>query len=84
MRQKKKCFVIMPISTSQSCTEDEWTSIFDEMIKPAVTGSKLGFICERSRPRTGNLIRDILNELNRADVVIADLTDMNPNVFYEL
>jgi nucleoside 2-deoxyribosyltransferase len=54
------------------------------MIKPAVVGTRLGFTCERSKPRTGNLIRDILNELNRADVVIADLTDMNPNVFYEL
>ena len=84
MRQKKKCFVIMPISKTKSCTADEWTSIFDEMIKPAVTGSRLGFTCERSKPRTGNLIKDILNELNRADVVIADLTDMNPNVFYEL
>jgi len=54
------------------------------MIRPAVVGSRLGFICERSEPRTGNLIKDILNELNGADVVIADLTDTNPNVFYEL
>lgn len=84
MPARKKCFVIMPISKTKSCTAEEWTAIFDEMIKPAVTGSKLGFTCERSRPRTGNLIKDILNELNRADVVIADLTDTNPNVFYEL
>lgn len=84
MQQSKKCFVIMPISKTKSCTENEWTSIFDEMIKPAVTGSRLGFTCERSQPRTGSLIKDILNELNRADVVIADLTDTNPNVFYEL
>lgn len=84
MQQKKKCFVIMPISKTKSCTTSEWTMIFKEMIKPAVAGSKLGFTCERSKQRTGNLIRDILNELNRADVVIADLTDMNPNVFYEL
>lgn len=84
MQQSKKCFVIMPISKTKSCTQNEWTSIFDEMIKPAVTGSRLGFTCERSQPRTGSLIKDILNELNRADVVIADLTDTNPNVFYEL
>ncbi len=84
MQQKKKCFVIMPMSKTKSCTAEEWTSIFEQMIKPAVTGSRLGFTCERSKPRIGNLIRDILNELDRADVVIADLTDMNPNVFYEL
>ena len=34
--------------------------------------------------RTGNIIEDILDNLNRADLVIADLTDKNPNVFYEL
>jgi len=84
MRQKKKCFVIMPVSRTKSCTTGQWTTIFDAMIKPAVLGSRLGFTCERARPRTGSLIKDILNELNRADVVIADLTDTNPNVFYEL
>lgn len=84
MRQRKKCFVIMPVSKTKSCTTRQWAMIFNEMIRPAVVGSRLGFTCERSKPRTGNLTRDILNELNRADVVIADLTDMNPNVFYEL
>ncbi len=84
MQQRKRCFVIMPISETKSCTEEEWTHIFDQMIKPAVTGSKLGFTCDRVKPMTGNLIKDILNELNTADVVIADLTDRNPNVFYEL
>ena len=84
MQQKKKCFVIMPVSKTKSCSTRQWTTIFNVMIKPAVVGSRLGFTCERARPRTGNLIRDILNELNGADVVIADLTDTNPNVFYEL
>lgn len=84
MRQKKRCFVIMPVSKTKSCSTRQWTMIFNEMIRPAVVGSRLGFTCERSEPRTGNLIKDILNELNGADVVIADLTDTNPNVFYEL
>ncbi len=84
MNNKKKCFVIMPISKTKSCTSDEWAGIFEHMIKPAVTGSKLGFDCEQAKPLTGAFIRDILDRLNRADVVIADLTDKNPNVFYEL
>lgn len=84
MNNKKKCFVIMPVSTTKSCTEDEWTGIFEHMIKPTVTGSRLGFDCERAKPLTSAFIRDILEGLNRADVVIADLTDRNPNVCYEL
>ncbi len=74
----------MPVSKTKSCTKDEWTGIFENMIKPAVTGSRLGFDCEQAKPRTGAFIRDILEGLNSADVVIADLTDKNPNVFYEL
>ncbi len=84
MNNKKKCFVIMPVSATKSCTESEWNGIYEHMIKPAVTGSRLGYNCERSKPMTGAFIRDILDGLNRADVVIADLTDRNPNVCYEL
>ena len=74
----------MPVSGTKSCNKGEWTSIFEHMIKPAVTGSRLGYECERAKPLTGAFIRDILEGLNRADVVIADLTDKNPNVCYEL
>lgn len=84
MNNKKKCFVLMPFSETKSCTEAEWTGIFENMIKPAVTGSRLGFECERAKPRTGAFIKDILEGLNKADLVIADLTDRNPNVCYEL
>lgn len=81
---KKKCFVIMPFSTTKSCTEDEWTDIFENMIKPAVEESGFQYICFRSNLKIGNIIKDILVNLNRAEIVIADLTDQNPNVFYEL
>jgi hypothetical protein len=80
----KTCFVIMPFSATASCSEYVWTTIYGGMIKPAVTGSRLGFTCERANPQTGNIIKGILNKLDVADIVIADLTDMNPNVFYEL
>ena len=80
----KKCFVIMPFSTSKSCKQEEWTEIFKTLVKPAVEKAGFGYVCERSSARFGNIIEDILDNLNRADVVIADMTDQNPNVFYEL
>jgi hypothetical protein len=81
---KKKCFVIMPFSKTKSCSEDKWTEIFAYIIKPAVEGSGLGYACERSVAERENIIKGILDALNKANVVIADLTDNNPNVFYEL
>ena len=84
MVKKKLCFVIMPFSSTNRCTSEQWTEIFNNVHKPAVTGSRLGYRCVRSNIRTGAFIKDILMQLNQADVVLADLTDMNPNVFYEL
>lgn len=84
MNNKKKCFVIIPFSKTKSCTEQKWTEIFEYIIKPAVEESQLGYECERSIAERENIIKGILEALNRANVVIADLTDNNPNVFYEL
>jgi len=81
---EKICYVIMPFSKTEKCTEEEWTEIFEAIIKPAVEGAGLGYHCLRSEATTGNVIKKIVNSLYQANVVIADLTDRNPNVFYEL
>jgi hypothetical protein len=81
---RKKCFVIMPFSKTKSCTEQKWAEIFEYVIKPAVEESGLGYECERSVAGRENIVKGILDALNKANVVIADLTDNNPNVFYEL
>ena len=39
---------------------------------------------ERSRPLRGDIVKEIILNLLTADIVIADLTDYNPNVFWEL
>jgi hypothetical protein len=74
----------MPFSTTKSCTDEGWAEIFENVHSPAITESGLGYDCQRSNIRPGAFIKDILTMLNQADVVLADLTDMNPNVFYEL
>ena len=80
----RNCFVIMPFSTTESCTEDEWTQIFEQVLKPAVESVGLDYICRRSVATRGNIVGAIVRDLNDSHVVIADLTDRNPNVFYEL
>jgi hypothetical protein len=79
---KKNCFVIMPFSPTESCSD--WTNIFENLIKPAVRGMGFSYNCERSTIDGGPFIKGILESLYRADLVIADITDRNPNVFYEL
>ncbi len=74
----------MPFSSTKSCTSEEWTEIFKDVHSLAITESKLGYECQRSNIRPGAFIKDILTMINQADVVLADLTDMIPNVLYEL
>jgi len=83
-RQSRVCFVIMPFSATTSCTEEEWTWIFQNLLKPAVEDAGLNYACHRSAATRGNIIRAIMEALHDAYVVLADLTDQNPNVFYEL
>ncbi len=71
----------MPFSPTKSCSD--WNKIY-QFIKDAVEEARLGYQCERSKIRGGLIIKDILDNLYKADLVIADLTDQNPNVFYEL
>jgi hypothetical protein len=74
----------MPFSTTESCTEEDWTLIFEALFKPAIEGAGLDYECRRSVATRGNIVASILQELKESYVVLADLTDHNANVFYEL
>lgn len=74
--EKNRCFFIMPFL-------DKFDIVFGE-IKAAL--SKEGYICVRVDDIPGSIpiISKILNEILKSQFIIADLTDCNPNVFYEL
>lgn len=79
----KRCFVIMPFSaTTEKHTKLYWDNFFFKFVKPSI--EKLGYSCSRSKAQPSNIIKDILNELLDADLVLAVLTDFNANVWYEL
>jgi hypothetical protein len=78
-----RCFVIMPFSTENSL------SIYENWIKKAVEECVIGdltFKCHRADKslRPGDVISHLIEHLYKSEVVIADLTHQNPNVFYEL
>jgi len=74
----------MPFSATSSCTETQWRYIFEHVFKPAIEDAGLDYECRRSSATRGNLIKHILADLRNSEVVLADLTDQNANVFYEL
>lgn len=73
------CFCVLPFN-------DDRLEIFDDIIKPTLEDKfKINVI------RSGNIFKPNLNimesvwtYINQAAFIIADLSDRNPNVFYEL
>lgn len=82
MDNKRSVFVIMPFSATETCTESEWTDIYENVFRPAI--EDCGYSCEKAQPETGSLIKTILEKLKSSTIVLADITDKNPNVLYEL
>jgi len=74
---------ICPLSKKGSKTRKRSDDIMKGIIKPVA--NELGYSVQRADEMTGSVIMDdIITMLHNADIVIADLTEMNPNVFYEL
>lgn len=74
----------MPIKQQGSKEYGHFRALFDNVLKPAV--EKYGYEVTRADDvkKVGAITKDIIVPLAEAQLVIADLTELNPNVFYEL
>lgn len=74
---RKLCFVLMPFGESWS------NRLWKKQIQPIVT--ECGYHPVRADELYGkDIVEDIWKSINQASVIIADITNRNPNVFYEL
>jgi hypothetical protein len=82
---KKTCFVIAPIGEPSSETPERSNTVFDFIVKPAVQAAGYADPVRADLlPEPGIITNQVIQRLLKDDLVIADLTDSNPNVFYEL
>jgi len=78
------CFVITPFSkTTDEHTKRYWTEHFKSFLKPLIDENP-DLEARRSKPLRGDILREIITDLVVSRVVVADLTDHNPNVYWEL
>ena len=81
---RKRCFVIMPFSqTTDEHTEDYWTKHYEHFLKLLIEDCST-LEAHRSTALRGDITRQIILDLIESSVVVADLTDANPNVYWEL
>ncbi|MFA6598412.1 MAG: hypothetical protein WCS69_11855 [Ignavibacteriaceae bacterium] len=76
IKPKPFAFVLMPF-------DDKFNDIYKIGIKEAC--EKSGSYCERVDEQIfdGSILDRIYNQIYKADIIISDMTDRNPNVFYE-
>jgi len=80
----KKCFVIAPIGETGSATRARSDYIFSKVIAPAAEECGYEALRADMLPEPGIITTHVIAHLANDPLVIADLTDANPNVFYEL
>jgi len=68
------CFLAMP-------TKD-WLPEIQRTIESAAAGFQCKLSVDNAAP--GDIMNQVWQDIRRSEVVVADLTDKNPNVFYEL
>ncbi len=80
----KKCFIASPIGSSTDSVRERSDLVREFIIDEAL--SPLGFKTVRADDieKSGEITTQIVSELIESDLVIADLTGQNANVFYEL
>lgn len=84
MADEKICFVISPIGREESPTRKWADQTVKHLIRPAVESQGLAVIRADQEDRAGIITTHVIQRLVSADLVVADLTQRNPNVFYEL
>jgi len=81
---EKICFVISPIGKDGSEIREWSDTVFEYIIKPVVIKHNYTPIRADHIEKSGMVTSQIIDMLMNADLVVADLTDRNPNVAYEL
>ena len=83
MEKKKTLGFICPLNEENSETRRRSDDITCNILEPIA--EELGYTLQRADQLQGSdIMQDIIKMLHDADIIIADLTEMNPNVFYEL
>ena len=80
----KTCFVISPLGRAESETRARANRLLMEIIAPVVSGRSYAYQRGDWFADHKTIEESISRQVFEADLVVADLTDANANVFFEL
>ena len=80
----KKCFVVSPIGEPNSDVRNNADKLFKYIVKPVCEECEFEAIRVDQLNDANSITQTIIDKLETADLVIADVSGHNPNVFYEI
>lgn len=80
----KTCFLIAPIGLENSAVRQRTDNLEKYVLMPALSDFEYSLVRGDRLNSSGLITSQMIRELLSADLVIADITDHNPNVFYEM
>ena len=83
MANKDKCFIITPIGDDTDPIRRHIDGIIDAALRPALE-DKYDLVVAHRISEPGSITKQIITEIYSAKLVVANLTNRNPNVMYEL
>jgi hypothetical protein len=84
--KQKACFIICPIGEAGSEVRTDADLLRDFLIAPVLSAEPFSMAIRRADNlgEPGIITNQIIREIEHADLVVADLSFGNPNVFYEV
>lgn len=80
----KVCFIVTPIGDINSSVRKATEGLLDAVICPVCKDFNYEAKAVHQISFSGSITKTIIKQLLDADLVIANLTGLNPNVMYEL
>jgi hypothetical protein len=78
------CFIICPLGSENSEDRRHSDKLLNHVFKPVLDAKQYNTIRADQVAKVGLITTQIINYILESSLVIADLTNQNPNVFYEL
>lgn len=83
-RSKPTCFIISPLGDVDSSIRRSADGLIESVIRPVLQELGYEVLAPHEIDKTGSITGQVIKQLLDADLVIANLTNLNPNVMYEL